>query len=567
MMIGAFIVVTAQSFKNRIVAGVRRLKQPRYAVGALLAAVYFGSLFFRNRGGGKFLAQAGALDLRADVVSVVVLFLMLFAWALPADSGGLEFSEAEIALLFPAPLRRRDLLLYKIVRAQPQTILGALAFTILGATRGRFIGIWIAFSVLSIYFMLVALGRARLKIARVGFLARLVAVSAIATVLVNVAIKLNRVPFEIRKGSRGDLIAVCRAFFAQSFIRQILFVPRAFALAVFPPSTTALGLALTGCILLGVVFFAIAAMLNVSFEEASIARSQRVNAMRERMRDRRAGRHVIFRRAGSPFRLSESGPPEIAIVWKNVIATMRMSLGTIIAMAALFAAVFSLRIFFPHGAAVTMPIFFIMTAVALPFIGPAIFANDLRLDLSRFEMLKSYPLAGERIVAAEMAAPLAMISLFEIAALICFLLTSAKTFQGPLELVNSTQAAICALIATVPLCALQLLIRNAAPVLFPAWSTRPKEDVRGFAVGGQRLLLLIANAFVLFVALVPAAIVFVPSIIAAQHFFAGSPISYALMTIPAVAVIAVEVWLGIRFLGGRFDELDVSVEMDAVSAI
>jgi len=34
--------------------------------------------------------------------------------------GGLDFTETEIAFLFPAPLRRRDILLYKILRAQPQ---------------------------------------------------------------------------------------------------------------------------------------------------------------------------------------------------------------------------------------------------------------------------------------------------------------------------------------------------------------------------------------------------------------------------------------------------------------
>ena len=51
-----------------------------------------------------------------------VLALMILAWALPSDSGGLQFSEAEIAFLFPAPLRRRDLLLYKIIRAQPQAL-------------------------------------------------------------------------------------------------------------------------------------------------------------------------------------------------------------------------------------------------------------------------------------------------------------------------------------------------------------------------------------------------------------------------------------------------------------
>ena len=60
---------------------------------------------------------------------------MITAWALPADSGGLEFSETEIAFLFPAPLRRRDILLYKILRAQPQALFSALIMTMLGWWR------------------------------------------------------------------------------------------------------------------------------------------------------------------------------------------------------------------------------------------------------------------------------------------------------------------------------------------------------------------------------------------------------------------------------------------------
>ncbi len=118
-MTRAFIELALRSFKNRIVSRVRRMRDPRYAVGALFGLVYFGWIFFRNRGSARFFATGQASELRVDVVSLAVLAMMLFAWALPGDSGGLEFSEAEIAFLFPAPLRRRDLLLYKIIRAQP----------------------------------------------------------------------------------------------------------------------------------------------------------------------------------------------------------------------------------------------------------------------------------------------------------------------------------------------------------------------------------------------------------------------------------------------------------------
>ena len=121
----------------------------------------------------------------ADVASVILLLLMITAWALPADSGGLDFTETEIAFLFPAPLRRRDVLLYKIVRAQPQALFSALIMTVLGWWRnGLFLGVWAAISVLGVYFTLVSLGRARLRLMHIGFLARLAGVAVIMAGLV-----------------------------------------------------------------------------------------------------------------------------------------------------------------------------------------------------------------------------------------------------------------------------------------------------------------------------------------------------------------------------------------------
>jgi len=113
--------------------------------------------------------------------------------------------------------------------------------------------------------------------------------------------------------------------------------------------------------------------------------------------------------------------------------------------------------------------------------------------------------------------------------------------------------------------ALQLVIRNAVPVIFPAWAGRTKEDPRGFVVTGQRLILILGNLFILGVALIPAGIVLIPSVLIASHFFKNNIAFMAVMTTPAIAVIAGEVWLGVRALGNRFDALDVSQEFDTAA--
>src|SRR5438477_473048 len=82
-------------------------------------------------------------------------------------------------------LRRRDLLLYKIIRAQPQALGSAIAFFIFGWRRSWLIGTWAALSVLGIYFTFVALARARLKLMHIGFIARMLIISVVLTSLVS----------------------------------------------------------------------------------------------------------------------------------------------------------------------------------------------------------------------------------------------------------------------------------------------------------------------------------------------------------------------------------------------
>jgi len=560
----AFIELALRSFRNRIVSRVRRMRDPRYAVGALFGLVYFGWIFFRNRGSARFFGQGTPSELRVDVVSVAVLVLMLFVWALPGDSGGLEFSEAEIAFLFPAPLRRRDLLLYKIIRAQPQVLTSVTIFTIFGASRSKFIGLWIAFSVMSIYMMLVALGRARLRQFGANFVVRLIAVLAIAAGIVAVGVITARhMSFNFERANPASIMKQIQPAFHQPVIAAILFIPKLYAGAVFPPTLTTLATSSLALLVLAVVFFFLANRLNVAFEEGSVVRAQRRHNMLQQMRARRGGHYVMFKRARAPFRLAPVGRPEVAIVWKNTVATMRMSLAWIVIIVITFAVLIAVTIFVPHsreGAGIC----FVMFTAMLPFIGPNIFTNDLRLDLPRLEVLKSYPLSGDSVVAAEIAAPLVLIAAIELLAIGCawaVLGGSAKTTN----VTGGLDFAICALLLAVPIITLQLVIRNAVPVVFPAWAARGKEDPRGFVLTGQRLMLVLGNLVVLAIALIPAALVFAPSAWLALRFFEGNAMFMAVMTMPAVAVIAGEVWLGIRLLGDRFEELDVSQEFDTIA--
>jgi hypothetical protein len=125
---------------------------------------------------------------------------------------------------------------------------------------------------------------------------------------------------------------------------------------------------------------------------------------------------------------------------------------------------------------------------------------------------------------------------------------------------------VIALIFATPICAAQLLLRNAVPILLPGWAMRAPDEQRGFVVMGQRLLMTAGNILVLTVVLLPAALIVVPGILIANHFFHGSVAIVACATVPAAALLFFEVWLGIRVLGTQFEKIDVTNEIDTVTS-
>jgi hypothetical protein len=587
-VIGTFVAVALLSFKNRLLQRLRKLREPRYLIGAIAGAAYFWFFIFRRtHTGNPALARIRDVSFNGvvvDFVSVVVLLMMIAAWALPRDNGGLDFSEAEIGFLFPAPLRRRDLLLYKILRAQPQALFSAVMLTIIGTRQGYFIGTWVAFSVMSVYFTMVSQGRARLRQLHIGFLPRLGAVALIIGGLYALLLRQAHtiapvaIPADYRQMVKtgASSRAAIEVFFQKPAIAAILFVPKFFASAALPGSLTTLALSVLVVAALGVIFFFIAAALNVSFEEASISTSQRRAARMDRQRGQRVGSVVMFRRAPALFKLGETGPVEVAIIWKNLIALMRNSITWVVILVVMTVgmmgmAFWSARSTTEHAMYLVFGGMLLFMAGIFPLVGPNVFANDLRLDMPRLEVLKSYPITGERLVAAEIAAPLAVISILEMmfASSASLLMAFGEQALGQhpsrwMRMVGTPQFIVTVLLLTIPVCAIQLLIRNAVPVLFPGWAVRSKDEPRGFVMTGQRLVTLAGNILVLVVALIPAAIVFAPSLWIAYKFFSGNAAFIAVATMPAVAVLVAEFYFGVKALGAQFETLDVSNELDVM---
>ena len=186
------------------------------------------------------------------------------------------------------------------------------------------------------------------------------------------------------------------------------------------------------------------------------------------------------------------------------------------------------------------------------------------MDIRSLEVLKSYPLSGDRLVAAELAAPL-ILTVVMVLVLISagLLILGAGGLQEAIgeKLFRGSTFAV-ALMFLTPVIAIQLVIRNSMVVLFPAWSIVSKEDEKGVAAMGQRVLMLIAQILALTVFLLPAGIVFA-GLFWAAVYFGGGELVMALAATPSVAILIIEIYFAVSFLGDQFDRIDVSSDLGA----
>jgi len=574
----ALLFVTFASFKNRIVVRIKRLRNPRYLVSSIAGLAYFWFMFFRrSHVAGMRMATLNGMhvgELGRDVASLCIFAILLFVWALPQQSGGLELSEAEIGFLFPAPLTRAQLLLYKLLRSVPPLLFSVFFMTLFGFRQAKFIGLLIGFIALTVYMLMVGQARARLKLLGIGFLIRFVAVIAVFAGVgwfflhqLGGPRQMDPAFQALLRGTAQPAIDAADAPFRHPLLRTVLFVPHLFATALFPASSLQLFLSVLALLAFGYICFLVASRISVAFEEASLVVSRKRVDRQLRMQGRRGGRRILLKRMPPPFRLSPAGPPELAIIWKNVTAAMRMSLPALVIIGFVFGVIFvqgmlrtepSLQAMFTG-----LALFF---CAAFPFLGSAIFTQDLRLDMSRIELLKGYPLSGERLVAAEIAAPLAIISVAELIFLCgAAMLAMRMTHPGPLALASDPKYIVLALLFTIPLVAAQLVIRNAAPILVPAWVLRSKEDPRGFVMTGQKIVILTGNLIILSVVLVPALLLFLPALLLAGHYFPGNPVALALAAIPSLLVLTLEVFFGVKALGAQFEKIDLTNDLDPVT--
>jgi hypothetical protein len=306
---------------------------------------------------------------------------------------------------------------------------------------------------------------------------------------------------------------------------------------------------------------------QVGFEDGSIAKAEKRAAALAAMR---AGKWRLGsgrqKARPAPFNLAGVRRPELAFLWKNLLSTaayLRPRNAFIAAALIVGSCLWFGDSGFFH---VLRPMLGIAAAAIAGYtlvLGPLLARQDFRSDLANTDILKTYPLRGWQVMAGEMLAPAAILTgivwLMLLAAAMLFPERASRTLVITPALRVELSLALGLMAPLV--CMAQLVFLNAAAVVFPAWqAAMGGQAQQGIDVMGQRMLFVVGQVLGLLVMLLPVALLGGAGFVAAR-WIAGPLVGGVVGVLLSAVVMVVELGLAIAWLGGRFEQLDLSKEL------
>ena len=561
-MIDALLFLTRSTIRNRLLFQARRLRHPRYALALVLGAAYFWLILLRP---AVQPSQAPtSVWMGAELVaSVGILLLLLGGWVFSGEPMALAFSAAEVQFLFPAPLTRRGLISYKLFRAQLIILFNAVIWVFVLRRSGsvlaaplRFLGTWMLFTNLSLHRLGAALVRTSLlEHGRAGVRRHLPAIVLGGACLVAVAFILRAAVPAIRAaGAGGEILQAVSNAANLPAARALLFLPRVIVGPSFAQTSSewlrAAGAALV--MLLAQVVWVIRS--DVAFEEAAVQasaeRARRMDAWRRRSARPRSSTRKKVKRT---LALAPTGAPALAIVWKNTLLLMRTGrVGSIVGLAVM-AVVLSLpsidSVGFNHRFVAVWALAMIGLLIVL---GSRVLQNDFRQDADHLATLKTLPLAGARLVGAEVVSSALPISAMQLVLMFVAYVATLGDADLPVNLGTRTSLLFMSPLVLSSVNVTTVTIQNGAALLFPGWIRATPVVGGGIEAMGQGILATGMLLLTFLVALLPAAAAFA----AVWWLLSGVPKVWIVALTIAAAVLLIETWWGIRGLGRRFERLE-----------
>jgi hypothetical protein len=556
------LFLTLCSIRNQIRVRLRRLRQPRYLIASVLGLSYFWFLVLGRgfrRGRGRPGGMPG-LPVQARVglevgASMFLFVLAAAAWIMPASKRpALAFTRSEVQYLFTAPIPRRRLVRYRVLRSQIGAVVGSIVITLLfrGGSQGRgfttFVGIAVIMAILNLYSTGVSLSRASVGIRR--SLPRTVAVAAVVVIAATLTSRWNEITTAFLSGDFDHIHRVSTAGAAGIVLwpfRTLVQLPLA-------QSTGAFLAALPWALLMIVLAYQWVVRTNVPFEEASAELSEKIDDMRRRgLSALRTPRKT----AKTPFNLPSIGRPETAIVWKNLISMGRVLSWTmmirLVPMTLALAAVMSTSRRRNANGALT--VLCLMVAAFTVILGPQILRRDLRQDLGALAILKTWPIRGASLVRGEVLAPAIVLTVIASIALVAAAVLSASLPPVAAALPSRWSLLLAALFIVPGIVLAQLVAQNGLAVTFPSWvSLDPRPG--GVDAVGQGLLVMLAVLLALLAAVVPAALV--AAVIAGVLYLLLGTVPIVLPGALAGLALLVEAFIGTEVIGAILERSDIS---------
>lgn len=580
-MITALIFLQFHSIKNRLRMRIQRLRQPKYLFGAIVGGAYFYFYFGRHFFGSRPNATGASSFFSTDafpplelLAAFALFIIVLSAWIFPHSRAALSFTEAEVAFLFPAPISRRTLIHFKLLKSQIGILSTVLFFMLLSrrfcAGSNAFFhaaGWWVILSMLNLHFLGSSFARTMLLERGISNWMRRTIVLGVVAILVSIAflwIKNSLPPFQFSANTDfTDIVRYVGQVLASGPIPYLLVPFQIVVQPFFASDAKQFFLALLPALLLLALHYIWVIRSNVAFEEASVERSKQLAEKVAAVRS--SNWHTAqkpTKKKRAPFELQPLGFRPIALLWKNLIGAGQIFSGRvflrflpIIVFIVIFAANSK-----SSGLWASIGFLSMMLLVMSVLVGPQMLRSDFRQDLPAVDLLKTFPLRGWQIVLGELLAPIVILSIVQWLLLI-LALGSTSGIPGGNAFSFSARIAIgfgVAMIAPA-LNFISLLIPNAAVLLFPSWFQTGKDAPAGIEATGQRLIFVFGQVLVMALALAAPAGIF------ALIFFLGKNFLGAMAVIPIAAIVAtvilaVEGSIGLMLLGKFFERFDLSAE-------
>jgi ABC-2 type transport system permease protein len=564
-MIGVFAYLTWRSAHNRISRQLRHLRSPRYLAALLLGIAYLWFMILGQRptptAGERPSPQVVEL-----LGALALLGAVAWGWVFGVERRVLTFTPAEVSFLFSGPVSRSGLIQFKLLRSQLLILFNALLWTLI-LSRERFgvsawlrvVSIWVILTTLS--FHRLGASFVRTSLAEHGRLAlrhRVVSLVVLGLVLIAFTWSVADALPGIIAAGHGDVAALMRASAeaAQHPLARAVTYPFRIMLRPLAARTTSEWLAaLWPALIVLLLHYVWVVRSDSAFEETAAELSlQRARAFsRKTTHLSRTGAHVASR---AVLRLRPSGWPAGAILWKNLVAVTRTRRIRNAALTLAVAAVIVTALSFdPDGNLAELAGWLAVTWAALTIMtGPQYVRNDLRGDLLKLDLLRSYPLRGWSVVLAEAAASTLMLTILQFALLtVAYLAFLGNTTMLP-DLEERTLLLLACFVCLPAINLLGMLIQNGAALLFPAWVRLGSGRMAGVEALGQNLLMMIA-----FLALLSATLI-VPVAMAGGGFLLLRPVLDNWAAIPATALgllaVGFEAALMVDWLGRVFERMD-----------